>query len=105
MKQDQFYYRVYIRTDSDKLYNKEGKAFGITPGMVATVDIRTGQKQYSITYLNHLIKPKKRYEKDNKKPRDSGLFIGLILLNSRYNLIFIMLYLIYGFYDCITDYI
>ena len=66
VKQDQFYYRVYIRTDSDKLYNKEGKAFGITPGMVATVDIRTGQKQYLITYLNHLIKPKKRYEKDNK---------------------------------------
>ncbi|MEQ1127482.1 HlyD family efflux transporter periplasmic adaptor subunit, partial [Acinetobacter pittii] len=24
VKQDQFYYRVYIRTDSDKLYNKEG---------------------------------------------------------------------------------
>ncbi|MBZ6431968.1 MAG: HlyD family efflux transporter periplasmic adaptor subunit, partial [Acinetobacter pittii] len=53
VKQDQFYYRVYIRTDSDKLYNKEGKAFGITPGMVATVDIRTGQK----TVLDYLLKP------------------------------------------------
>lgn len=53
VKQDQFYYRVYIRTDSDKLYNKEGKAFGITPGMVATVDIRTGQK----TLLDYLLKP------------------------------------------------
>lgn len=53
VKQDQFYYRVYIRTDSDKLYNKDGRAFSITPGMVATVDIRTGQK----TILDYLIKP------------------------------------------------
>lgn len=53
VKQDQFYYRVYIRTDSDKLYNKKGTAFSITPGMVATVDIRTGEK----TVLDYLIKP------------------------------------------------
>lgn len=53
VKQDQFYYRVYIRTDSDKLQNKQGKTFAITPGMVATVDIRTGQK----TVLDYLIKP------------------------------------------------
>lgn len=53
VKQDQFYYRVYIRTDSDKLTNKEGKEFNITPGMVATVDIKTGQK----TILDYLIKP------------------------------------------------
>lgn len=53
VKQDQFYYRVYIRTDSDKLYNKAGKAFSITPGMVATVDIRTGEK----TILEYLLKP------------------------------------------------
>lgn len=53
VKQDQFYYRVYIRTDSDKLQNKEGKSFAITPGMVATVDIRTGEK----TVLDYLIKP------------------------------------------------
>ena len=53
VKQDQFYYRVYIRTDSDKLRNKQGKSFAITPGMVATVDIRTGQK----TVLDYLIKP------------------------------------------------
>ena len=45
VKQDQFYYRVYIRTDSDKLRNKQGKTFAITPGMVATVDIRTDRKQ------------------------------------------------------------
>ncbi|ENX23292.1 hypothetical protein F892_02539 [Acinetobacter vivianii] len=53
VKQDQFYYRVYIRTDSDRLYNKAGKAFSITPGMVATVDIRTGQK----TIMDYLLKP------------------------------------------------
>lgn len=53
VKQDQFYYRVYIRTDSDKLSNKAGKTFSITPGMVATVDIRTGEK----TILDYLIKP------------------------------------------------
>jgi len=53
VKQDQFYYRVYIRTDTDKLINKAGQSFGITPGMVATVDIRTGQK----TVLDYLLKP------------------------------------------------
>lgn len=53
VKQDQFYYRVYIRTNTDKLYNKEGKSFSITPGMVATVDIRTGQK----TVMDYLLKP------------------------------------------------
>lgn len=53
VKQDQFYYRVYIRTDSDKLSNKAGQQFSITPGMVATVDIKTGSK----TVLDYLIKP------------------------------------------------
>ena len=53
VKQDQFYYRVYIRTDSGKLMNKAGKQFSITPGMVATVDIKTGEK----TILDYLIKP------------------------------------------------
>jgi membrane fusion protein, adhesin transport system len=53
VKQDQVYYRVYIRTNSDKLTNKAGKNFSITPGMVATVDIKTGTK----TVLDYLIKP------------------------------------------------
>ena len=53
VKQDQFYYRVYIRTDADKLFNKEGEAFNITPGMIATVDVKTGHK----TVLDYLIKP------------------------------------------------
>jgi len=53
VKQDQFYYRVYIRTDSDKLSNNAGQEFNITPGMVATVDIRTGSKNV----MDYLIKP------------------------------------------------
>lgn len=53
VKQDQFYYRVYIRTDSNKLSNNAGQEFNITPGMVATVDIRTGSK----TVMDYLIKP------------------------------------------------
>jgi len=53
VKQDQFYYRVYIRTENDKLTNKAGQEFNITPGMVATVDIRTGEK----TVLDYLVKP------------------------------------------------
>ena len=53
VKQDQFYYRVYIQTNSDKLKNKAGQQFSITPGMVATVDIKTGQK----SVLDYLIKP------------------------------------------------
>ena len=53
VKQDQFYYRVYIRTDSDKLSNNAGQEFNITLGMVATVDIRTGSK----TVMDYLIKP------------------------------------------------
>lgn len=53
VKQDQFYYRVYIRTNTDNLYNKAGQSFAITPGMVSTVDIKTGQK----TVLEYLLKP------------------------------------------------
>lgn len=53
VKQEEFYYRVYIRTDKDKLTNKAGQHFSITPGMVATVDIKTGNK----TIIDYLIKP------------------------------------------------
>ncbi|GAB7528306.1 HlyD family type I secretion periplasmic adaptor subunit [Pseudomonas sp. 3A(2025)] len=55
-KPEVFYYRVFIRTDADVLYNKAGKPFAIVPGMIATVDIRTGEK----TILDYLIKPLNR---------------------------------------------
>lgn len=50
---DQVYYRAYIRTREDFLTNKAGTRFPIVPGMIATVDIRTGQK----TVWQYLVKP------------------------------------------------
>lgn len=53
VKRDVYYYRVYIRTTSNHLVNKQKKEFPIFPGMIATVDIKTGSK----TILEYLIKP------------------------------------------------
>ncbi len=53
LKPEQVYYRVYIRTKSDSLTNANGIQFPIVPGMIATVDIRTGEK----TVWQYLIKP------------------------------------------------
>lgn len=53
VKPDVFYYRVYIRTEADFLQNKAGQRFAIVPGMIATVDIKTGNK----TVLDYLLKP------------------------------------------------
>ncbi|WP_202306933.1 HlyD family type I secretion periplasmic adaptor subunit [Dryocola clanedunensis] len=53
IKPEIVYYRVFIRTHQDYLVNKVGHKFSITPGMVATVDIKTGQK----TIIDYLIKP------------------------------------------------
>jgi len=51
-----FYYRVFVRTDSDALKNDAGETFSIVPGMVATVDIHTGRK----SVLQYLMKPLNR---------------------------------------------
>lgn len=56
IKPENFYYRVFIRTASDALENKAGTQFAIVPGMIATVDIKTGRK----TILDYLIKPLNR---------------------------------------------
>ncbi|MFE8101471.1 HlyD family type I secretion periplasmic adaptor subunit [Brenneria goodwinii] len=53
VKPEIFYYRVFIRTDQDYLQNKAGRRFSIVPGMIATVDIKTGEK----TVMDYLIKP------------------------------------------------
>lgn len=53
VKPEIVYYRVFIRTEQDYLVNKVGHHFSISPGMVATVDIKTGQK----TIFQYLIKP------------------------------------------------
>ncbi len=39
VKRDQFYYRIYVRTHRADLANNAG-----IPGMVASVEITTGQK-------------------------------------------------------------
>jgi adhesin transport system membrane fusion protein len=52
-KPEVFYYRVFIRTSQDYLTNKAGRHFSIVPGMIATVDIKTGEK----TVLDYMIKP------------------------------------------------
>ena len=49
---DTAYYRVYIRTDKSVLHVKN-KQFPIIPGMIATVEIRTGEK----SILDYLLKP------------------------------------------------
>lgn len=48
-----YYYRVYIRTETDSLKRHDNKEFPIVPGMIATVDIHTGSK----TILSFLVKP------------------------------------------------
>lgn len=53
VKPEIYYYRVFIRTDNDYVQNKAGRRFSITPGMVSTVDIKTGEK----TVMDYLIKP------------------------------------------------
>lgn len=56
VKRDVYYYRVFIRTQSDSLLNKNGQAFPIFPGMISTVDIHTGSK----TVWEYLVKPLNR---------------------------------------------
>jgi adhesin transport system membrane fusion protein len=53
VKPEIYYYRVFIRTDNDYVQNKAGRRFSISPGMVSTVDIKTGEK----TVMDYLIKP------------------------------------------------
>lgn len=53
VKPDQLYYRVFIRAEADHLVNVAGDRYPIVPGMIATVDIQTGQK----TIWQYLVKP------------------------------------------------
>ncbi|YCH29385.1 HlyD family efflux transporter periplasmic adaptor subunit [Erwinia sp. D4-22] len=53
VKRDQYYYRVYVRTQKAELVNRTGRKFPIVPGMVANVEIKTGQK----SVMDYLIKP------------------------------------------------
>lgn len=53
VRREVYYYRVYIRTDSNYLLNKNGDKFPIVPGMIASVDIHTGSK----TIADYVIGP------------------------------------------------
>lgn len=50
---DESYYRVIVKTTANHLSDKLGKPLPIIPGMVATVDIKTGEK----TVFQYLVKP------------------------------------------------
>ncbi|MGB3067578.1 MAG: HlyD family type I secretion periplasmic adaptor subunit [Ottowia sp.] len=50
---EESYYRVIVETHDNHLTDKTGKALPIIPGMIATVDIKTGEK----TVFQYLIKP------------------------------------------------
>ncbi len=47
------YYRVIVKTSGSKITDKLGKSLPIIPGMIAQVDIKTGEK----TVFQYLIKP------------------------------------------------
>lgn len=50
---DESFYRVIVETRQNDLADKDGKALPIIPGMIATVDIKTGEK----TVFQYLVKP------------------------------------------------
>lgn len=50
---DESYYRVIVQTTGSELLDKNGSAMPIIPGMIASVDIKTGQK----TVFQYLTKP------------------------------------------------
>ncbi|OOF64385.1 HlyD family type I secretion periplasmic adaptor subunit [Rodentibacter sp. Ppn85] len=50
---DQAYYRILVKTDGNHITDRNGNRLDITPGMTATVDIKTGEK----TVFQYLIKP------------------------------------------------
>ncbi|BBL35712.1 type I secretion system membrane fusion protein [Nitrosomonas stercoris] len=56
---DNFYYRAFIRTNEDALVNdKTGQRYPIVPGMMAVVDIKTGEK----TVFEYLMRPIRYFE-------------------------------------------
>lgn len=53
LNQDEAFYRVLVTTQSSHLTDKNGKELPVIPGMIASVDIKTGEK----TVFQYLIKP------------------------------------------------
>lgn len=50
---DEAYYRILVETSKNSLTDKNGKTMPIIPGMIASVDVKTGEK----TIFQYLIKP------------------------------------------------
>jgi adhesin transport system membrane fusion protein len=55
---EESYYRIIVRTNENTLRDKNGKPLPIIPGMIATVDIKTGEK----TVFQYLVKPLTRLD-------------------------------------------
>lgn len=53
LDQNQQYYRILVETDGNAIKDRNGKPMQIIPGMVATVDVKTGEK----TIFDYLVKP------------------------------------------------
>lgn len=53
LNQNEVYYRILVHTDANSLLDKNGKQLPIIPGMITTVDVKTGEK----TVFQYLIKP------------------------------------------------
>ncbi len=49
----QFAYRIYVRTRNAYLETRDGKRHPILPGMIATMEIRTGRK----TVMDYVLRP------------------------------------------------
>ena len=50
---DEAYYRILVETNQNSLTDKNGKTMPIIPGMIASVDVKTGEKtifQYLVVY-------------------------------------------------------
>lgn len=50
---DEAYYRILVETNQNSLTDKNGKTMPIIPGMIASVDVKTGEK----TIFQYLVKP------------------------------------------------
>lgn len=50
---DEAYYRILVETNVNSLTDKNGQTMPIIPGMIASVDVKTGEK----TIFQYLIKP------------------------------------------------
>lgn len=50
---EESFYRVIVRTNDNRLRDKHGQELPIIPGMIASVDIKTGEK----TVFEYLVKP------------------------------------------------